>query len=123
MQLAEDATNANGSALENNAKYMASFSGKAQLLKTTAQAAWIEILDTNTIKSGIDLLTSLLQVITDIVDQFGLLPTIGAGVGLASLFKSVNLDQPKFLAAYLQFTINWSIITAIYSNIYFKEHT
>lgn len=101
MQLAEDATNANGSALENNAKYMASFSGKAQLLKTTAQAAWIEILDTNTIKSGIDLLTSLLQVITDIVDQFGLLPTIGAGVGLASLFKSVNLDQPKFLAAYL----------------------
>lgn len=101
MQLAEDATNANGSALENNAKYMESFSGKAQLLKTTAQAAWLQILDTDTIKSGIDLLTSLLQVITDIVDQFGLLPTIGAGAGLVSLFKSVNLDQPKFLAAYL----------------------
>lgn len=101
MQLAEDATNANGSALENNAKYMESFSGKAQLLKTTAQAAWLQILDTDTIKSGIDLLTSLLQVITDIVSQFGLLPTIGAGAGLAAIFNPANLDQPKFLAAYL----------------------
>ena len=83
MQLAEEATNANGNALENNQKWVDSFGGHLQSLENTAKSAWINILDSETIKGGVDVLNSLLKVVVGLVDTFDLLPTaaaIGGGI-------------------------------------------
>ena len=100
MQLAEEATNANGSAIENQQKYMESFSGHLQSLETEAKIAWLNILDSETLKDGVDLLTGLVKVVGQLVDTFGLLGTawntisgiLGAkGLGLKSKFTSQPL--------------------------------
>lgn len=81
MQLAEEATNANGSALENQQKYMDSFAGHLQSLETEAKIAWINILDSDTLKTGVDLLTGLVKIVGQLVDKFGLLNVASVGIG------------------------------------------
>ena len=49
-------------------------------------------LDSETIKNGIDLLSTLLKGATDFVDTVGLLPTILTGVAAALSFKNVGID-------------------------------
>ena len=83
MSMAEEATNANGNALENNQKWVDSFGGHLQSLENTAKSAWINILDSETIKGGVDVLNSLLKVVVELIDTFDLLPTaaaIGGGI-------------------------------------------
>ena len=93
MQLAEEATNANGSALENQQKYMQSFSGHLQSLETEAKIAWINILDSETLKDGVDLLTGLVKVVGQLVDTFGLLGTTAGIGGIVAGFKNVGRDK------------------------------
>ena len=62
---------------------MESYSGKLQDLETQAKIAWINILDSDALKNGISLLTTLVKVVGELVDKFGLLPTvatIGGGI-------------------------------------------
>lgn len=92
MQLAEEATNANGSALENQQKYMESFSGHLQSLETEAKIAWLNILDSETLKDGVDLLTGLVKVTGQLVDAFGLLGTAAGIGGIVAGFKNVGID-------------------------------
>ena len=96
MQLAEEATNANGSALENQQKYMESFSGHLQSLETEAKIAWLNILDSETLKDGVDLLTGLVKVVGQLVDTFGLLGTAAGIGGIVASFK--NVGQAKMWA-------------------------
>ena len=91
MQLAEEATNANGSALENQNKYMESFSGHLQSLETEAKIAWLNILDSETLKSGVDLLTGLVKVVGQLVDTFELLGTAAGIGGIVAGFKNVGV--------------------------------
>ena len=81
MQLAEEATNAEGSALENQQKYMDSFAGHLQSLETEAKIAWINILDSDTLETGVDLLTGLVKIVGQLVDKFGLLNVASVGIG------------------------------------------
>ncbi len=90
MQLAEEATNANGSALENQQKYMESFSGHLQSLETEAKIAWLNILDSETLKDGVDLLTGLVKVVGQLVDTFGLLGTTAGIGGIVAGFKNAG---------------------------------
>ena len=92
MQLAEEATNANGSAIENQQKYMESFSGHLQSLETEAKIAWLNILDSETLKDGVDLLTGLVKVVGQLVDTFGLLGTTAGIGGIVAGFKNVGID-------------------------------
>ena len=96
MTLAEEATNANGSALENQQKYMESLSGHLQSLETEAKIAWVNILDSDTIKNGVDLLTGLVKVVGQLVDTFGLLGTAAGIGGIVAGFK--NVGQAKMWA-------------------------
>lgn len=96
MQLAEEATNANGSALENQQKYMESFSGHLQSLETEAKIAWLNILDSETLKDGVDLLTGLVKVVGQLIDTFGLLGTAAGIGGIVAGFK--NVGQAKMWA-------------------------
>lgn len=89
-EVIEVAQNAEGSALEENEKYLDSIDGKMQQLSNQAQEFWFKLIDSETIKDGVDLLTDLLGVATDFVDTFGLLGTIGIGAGAFAGFKNVG---------------------------------
>lgn len=72
----EDAQNSEGSAENELNSYLDSIDGKLQQLTNRAQEFWFKVIDSETIKNGIDLFSTLLKGATDFVDTVGLLPTI-----------------------------------------------
>lgn len=86
----EDAQNADGSAQEELDKYLESIDGRMAKLESQAQEFWYKLIDSDTIKNGITLLTELLGLATDFVDTFGMLGTIGIGAGAFAGIKSVD---------------------------------
>ena len=57
-----------------------SIDGKMAQLENRAQEFWFKVIDSETIKNGIGLLSTLLKGATDFVDTVGLLPTILAPI-------------------------------------------
>lgn len=88
----EDAQNSEGSAEKELNSYLDSIDGKMAQLENRAQEFWFKVIDSETIKNGIDLLSKLLKGATDFVDTVGLLPTILTGVAAALSFKNVGID-------------------------------
>lgn len=88
----EDAQNSEGSAEKELNSYLDSIDGKIAQLENRAQEFWFKVIDSETIKNGIDLLSTLLKGTTDFVDTVGLLPTILTGIGAALSFKNVGID-------------------------------
>ena len=88
----EDAQNSEGSAAKELNSYLDSIDGKMAQLENRAQEFWFKVIDSETIKNGIDLLSTLLKGATDFVDTVGLLPTILTGVAAALSFKNVGID-------------------------------
>lgn len=88
----EDAQNSDGSAEKELNSYLDSIDGKMAQLENRAQEFWFKVIDSETIKNGIDLLSTLLKGTTDFVDTVGLLPTILTGIGAALSFKNVGID-------------------------------
>lgn len=86
----EDAQNSEGSAEKELNSYLDSIDGKIAQLENRAQEFWFKVIDSETIKNGIDLLSTLLKGATDFVDTVGLLPTILTGIGVALSFKNVG---------------------------------
>lgn len=89
----EDAQNSEGSAEKELNSYLDSIDGKMAQLENRAQEFWFKVIDSETIKNGIDLLSTLLKGATDFVDTVGLLPTILTGIGAALSFKNVGRDK------------------------------
>ena len=89
----EDAQNSEGSAEKELNSYLDSIDGKMAQLENRAQEFWFKVIDSETIKDGIDLLSTLLKGATDFVDTVGLLPTIFTGVAAAFSFKNVGRDK------------------------------
>lgn len=90
-QLLEDVyktsqNSANSAQNELNA-YLDSIEGKMTQLENRAQEFWYKVIDSDTIKNGITLLTDLLELGTNIVDTFGVLPTIMTGIGAGLAVK------------------------------------
>ena len=86
----EDAQNSEGSAEQELNSYLDSIDGKIAQLENRAQEFWFKLIDSETIKNGIDLLTTLVKGATDFVDTVGLLPTILTGIGAGLSFKNVG---------------------------------
>lgn len=86
----KDAQNSEGSAEQELNSYLDSIDGKMAQLENRAQEFWFKVIDSETIKNGIDLLTSLVKGATDFVDTVGLLPTILTGISAALSFKNVG---------------------------------
>lgn len=82
-----------GSAEKELNSYLDSIDGKMAQLENRAQEFWFKVIDSETIKNGIDLLSTLLKGATDFVDMVGLLPTILTGIGAALSFKNVGRDK------------------------------
>lgn len=77
------AMKAEGSSAEELAKALDTIDAKFQQLSNQAQEFWYKLIDSDTIKNGITLLTELLGLATDFVDTFGALGTavtIGGGI-------------------------------------------
>lgn len=89
----EDAQNSEGSAEKELNSYLDSIDGKMAQLENRAQEFWFKVIDSETIKNGIDLLSTLLKGATDFVDTVGLLPTILTGVAAELSFKNVGRDK------------------------------
>ena len=89
----EDAQKSEGSAEKELNSYLDSIDGKMAQLENRAQEFWFKVIDSETIKNGIDLLSTLLKGATDFVDTVGLLPTILTGIGAALSFKNVGRDK------------------------------
>lgn len=87
----EDAQNSEGSAEKELNSYLDSIDGKMAQLENRAQEFWFKVIDSETIKNGIDLLSTLLKGATDFVDTVGLLPTLFTGISAALSFKNVGI--------------------------------
>lgn len=85
-----------GSAKNELNSYLDSIDGKMAQLENRAQEFWFKVIDSETIKNGIDLLSTLLKGATDFVDTVGLLPTILSGVAAALSFKNVGGNKMHF---------------------------
>lgn len=87
------AINATGSAQEELDKFLESIDGRMAKLENQAQEFWYKLIDSDTIKNGITLLTELLGLATDFVDTFGALGTAGVGIGAYLGIKNVGINM------------------------------
>ena len=85
---------------------------KMTQLENRAQEFWYKVIDSDTIKNGITLLTDLLELGTNIVDTFGLLPTIigvgGAGKGIFKFIKNFDWVFKPYTKTLQQFLVGQS---------------
>ena len=81
---------ASGSALEELNKQLESVDGRIQKLTNRCQEFWATVIDTDTVKTGISLLTDLVSGATALVDKLGTLPTALGALGAALSVKNVG---------------------------------
>lgn len=89
-----------GSAERENEAIIESINGRIKILSATAEEFWQTFLDTDTIKNAVTLGTDLLNLLTKIIDNLGLLPTILTGIGAALSFKNVGRDKMYSLTCF-----------------------
>lgn len=81
------ASNSDGSAMKENERYLDSVKGKLDRLSASFQTFSADFMNSSAIKSAVDALTALLNVLDQIVNKLGALPLIGTAFGGISLFK------------------------------------
>lgn len=81
---------ANGSAIEELNKQLESVDGRIQKLTNRCQEFWATVIDTDTVKTGISLLTDFVSGATALVDKLGTLPTALGALGAALSVKNVG---------------------------------
>lgn len=98
----ETALNSSGSAMAEQEVYMNSIQGKVNEFTETLKGIWVNAISSDAIKTTVDMGTSLLNVLSNISEKFGLIPTT---IGLAT--ASVMLFNKEM---YLGFTKNIPIV-------------
>lgn len=91
MNLATEAVNANGNALDNQEKYEESLEGRIQGLSTELDKLFLNILDGDKSNGIVDLLKNVLELVNSLVDKFGVLGTIALGGGLFAGLKDAGI--------------------------------
>lgn len=90
------ALNATGSAEREQAIYMDSIQGKANAFKESLTGLWINLIDSNAIKSFIDGGTAIINTLDKIMDTFGALPTVmSLAFASFSAFKNNPITKMK----------------------------
>ena len=87
MERTADAAGSMQTAYEN---YVDSIQGRLNTLTASSQQLFNNLLDSDLIKNGVSAVTALVEALNALIDTFGVLPTIGAGVGIAKLISSVG---------------------------------
>lgn len=93
VNVLEDARNAEGSAMEENEKYMNSIQGKMAQLETGKERLSTGLLDSSTVKTAVSLITALVNGSASLVENFGSLPTILTTISviLSAMNKNVGM--------------------------------
>lgn len=79
--LLNDAMSSNGELMEANDKWVDSYAGKMASLESTISTFFASLVETDTVKGFLSMVTSVVSGATSIVDKFGALPVV---VGLVS---------------------------------------
>lgn len=79
----KDLNSAEGSALRENQSIIESINGRIKILSATAEEFWQTLIDKDVIKNAVSGATELLKLLTQIVDTFGIIPTIATGLSVA----------------------------------------
>ena len=80
----EDASNAEGSALRENEKYLDSIQGRIDLFTNAIQTMWKNTLDSDVVKWFVNLGTEIIKII----DALGLIPSILIAISAISMIKN-----------------------------------
>lgn len=93
----EVAYSSDGSAMREQENYMESIQYSIDRFKAAFQELSVEFIGSDFLKGFIDAGTKVVEVITQIIDKFGLLGTVITGIsltkGISNLVK--NFDQTK----------------------------
>ena len=91
-EVMESLGDAEGSAMRENEAIVDSIDGRIKKLSASMEDFWQKAINTDFVKNIVSSLDTILNLLTKIIDQFGLLPTI-IGVGGAGIFKFIkNFD-------------------------------
>ena len=93
QEMAEKAADADGMTLANQDKYAESLKGHMQELKAVSESFWTNVLDSDTLKVGVDSLTALLKLLDKLTGTLGGLGTIGLGAGIFAGFKNNGREK------------------------------
>ena len=93
QQMAEKAADAEGMTEANQEKYVESLKGHMEELKAVGESFWTNVLDSDTLKTAVDALTTLLKLLDKLTSTLGGLGTIGLGAGLFAGFKNDGRDR------------------------------
>ena len=91
QKIVEDSTNSSGSAMEEYQKYLESAEGKIAGFQNQFEILSQTLLSSDLFKNAIDSGTKFLELLTNIIDKFGTLPTLATAVGAVMSFKNVGI--------------------------------
>jgi hypothetical protein len=93
-KVVNNAVNANGSSLRENEKYLDSIEGKIQAFQSAWEQLSYHLVNSDLIKGIVDIGTTIIKTIDDIVQEIGAIPTaigaIGAIIGSIKLSKLIS---------------------------------
>lgn len=88
-----------GSAMEEHGKYMDSIEAKLSQLKSAWQGFAQTFMNSDLLKGGIDVLKTIIDFLEKLIDNFGLLGTIGLGTGITGLVQYFRFLKNDGVAA------------------------
>lgn len=83
----KSASEAEGSAAEENAKYIDSIQGRLDVLKTAWQSFANTFMNSDFLKGAVSGLTTFVELIEKLAENIGTIGTIGLGTGIYEMFK------------------------------------
>lgn len=97
MDYSQESANSSGQALEKFSSYQESLTGKLEGFENSFQNISSSVLDSDFLKSGLDMGSGFLDFLDSIIDKIGILTPLlagaGLGVGISKFVK--NFDQPQ----------------------------
>lgn len=97
MDYSQESANSSGQALEKFSSYQESLTGKLEGFQNSFQNISTSVLDSDFLKSGLDMGSGFLDFLDSIIDKIGILTPLlagaGLGVGISKFVK--NFDQPQ----------------------------
>ena len=97
MNLANEATTTSGNAEANQEKYMESFSGKIQVIKTQMDEFWLNFYNSDQVSGALDFVQGLTEGFTGLEEAIGPIPTLITAVFSALTVKNAAAKGLEFL--------------------------
>lgn len=105
----ETSMSSDGSAMAEHAKWMDSLEAKTQQFKAAFEELSQVTLNSSFLKGFVDTGTSVLSVLSKIIDTIGLLPTAITAISAAMSFKNVGRDKKVFPFQSLKYADSYDV--------------